>query len=287
MSAFRRILVLTDGSAVATRAIAMSVRLARMTGATLLFFHCVDVNGADTARVLAHARAQAADAHVDASAAHGRGAPVDAILDVLAGEGFDAIVMGSHGHNDAHRLALGSTAHGVLRRASIPVFVISVKAELADQSAIALRAVEVAFDDSEPAASALALALELATPRITRVIIARCIDLQAEQRAWVATHEPGPPPVPNVRDAQLAAIGAATDEARRRNFEAESFLLTGQPVVRLVEIARLHRVDLIAIGLHGRRAGDRTGVGSITRGVLRDALVPVVVVPVPPTADRS
>ena len=52
------------------------------------------------------------------------GAPVQAIVDAAARFGADFIVMGSHGHNALYDLVIGSTTHGVLKRAKCPVLII-------------------------------------------------------------------------------------------------------------------------------------------------------------------
>lgn len=52
------------------------------------------------------------------------GIPVQAIVDAAARFNADFIVMGSHGHNALYDLVIGSTTHGVLKRAKCPVLII-------------------------------------------------------------------------------------------------------------------------------------------------------------------
>ena len=52
------------------------------------------------------------------------GAPVQAIVEAAARFSADFIVMGSHGHNALYDLVIGSTTHGVLKRAKCPVLII-------------------------------------------------------------------------------------------------------------------------------------------------------------------
>ena len=66
------------------------------------------------------------------AAAHGReidtetasGKPRQVIVDHAADEGFDQIVMGSHGRSGVARVLLGSVAETVVRRSSLPVTVV-------------------------------------------------------------------------------------------------------------------------------------------------------------------
>lgn len=52
------------------------------------------------------------------------GAPVQAIADAATRFQADYIVMGSHGHTALYDLVIGSTTHGVLKRAKCPVLII-------------------------------------------------------------------------------------------------------------------------------------------------------------------
>jgi nucleotide-binding universal stress UspA family protein len=59
---------------------------------------------------------------------HAAGAPVTLIVEKAMAVKADYIVMGSHGHTAFYDLLVGSTTHGVLRRASCPVLVVPPKA---------------------------------------------------------------------------------------------------------------------------------------------------------------
>ncbi len=52
------------------------------------------------------------------------GSPIQAITDAAARFQADFIVMGSHGHTALYDLVIGSTTHGVLKRAKCPVLII-------------------------------------------------------------------------------------------------------------------------------------------------------------------
>jgi len=55
-----------------------------------------------------------------------RGRPDQVILEEAKRVKADAIVMGSHGHTSVGELLLGSTAHRVVQRATIPVLLVRV-----------------------------------------------------------------------------------------------------------------------------------------------------------------
>jgi nucleotide-binding universal stress UspA family protein len=64
-----------------------------------------------------------------------RGRPDQVILAEARRLGADAIVMGSHGHSSVGELFLGSTAHRVMQRATVPVLLVRV-AEADTESAV-------------------------------------------------------------------------------------------------------------------------------------------------------
>ncbi|MGA2016941.1 MAG: universal stress protein [Opitutaceae bacterium] len=52
------------------------------------------------------------------------GVPADEIVREASASGADLIVLGSHGHTALYDLLVGSTAHGVLKKAACPVLVV-------------------------------------------------------------------------------------------------------------------------------------------------------------------
>ncbi|HTJ26827.1 MAG TPA: universal stress protein [Candidatus Limnocylindria bacterium] len=127
-SPFRRILVAVDGSAPSTAAIRYAVRLARATGARLIFCHAVERNDLQARRdghdlmdaACDEARAAGLDADLDLTV----GSPVEAILAAADARGAQLIVMGTHGRTGAERLKLGSVAERVVRSARSPVLTV-------------------------------------------------------------------------------------------------------------------------------------------------------------------
>lgn len=55
------------------------------------------------------------------------GEVVDTIIEVAQDEGFDLLIMATHGRTGLRRVLLGSVAEGVLRRAPCPVLLVPVR----------------------------------------------------------------------------------------------------------------------------------------------------------------
>jgi nucleotide-binding universal stress UspA family protein len=144
---FKHILLATDGSAIAERAAAFAVDLARFHGAKMTALYVLDpypfvgigasnpygyqayMSAAQECAAQAHARIEAlcetggsvvqvTTLTVEDAAAY-RG-----IVDTARSEGADLVVVGSHGRTGLSRVVLGSVAARVVAEAPVPVLVV-------------------------------------------------------------------------------------------------------------------------------------------------------------------
>jgi nucleotide-binding universal stress UspA family protein len=147
---FKNLLIATDGSELADKAIKAGLELARLNGAQVTIltatdpvstgigsggFGTIDAGpivarleegyAAEAANLLASARHKAQEAGITAETVHmPRHRPAEGILETAEKTGCDLIVMGSHGRRGLGRLLLGSQAAEVLARAKVPVLII-------------------------------------------------------------------------------------------------------------------------------------------------------------------
>jgi nucleotide-binding universal stress UspA family protein len=146
----KTLLVPIDFSDVTARVLEKASELAKALGGRLVVLHViqppVNLSASDpilienTARITAAAE-KAADKHLERLEQGLRaefgpveivrltGAPVARILDQAEQRAADYIVLGSHGHTAVYDLLLGSTAHGVLKKATCPVIIVPPSAE--------------------------------------------------------------------------------------------------------------------------------------------------------------
>jgi nucleotide-binding universal stress UspA family protein len=144
---FKHILIPTDGSNIAAKAIGAGVRLAAEMGAKVTGFHAqqprplhLHVNGYAVENDLiaeldrrSHQFAERCVAQIeDAARADGVAfesvvvksiRPYEAIIHAAQERGCDAIFMASHGHRGLDGLLLGSVTQQVLTHSTIPVLV--------------------------------------------------------------------------------------------------------------------------------------------------------------------
>jgi nucleotide-binding universal stress UspA family protein len=145
---YRRILVATDGSDLASKGLDHAIELARQLSAELVVLTVTppwtpigvegtvgwtydpvdeyDTASAEAARqILAAAVAKAAASGIAATSVHLPGKyPADGIVEVAQQQACDMIVMASHGRRGLGRLVLGSQTTSVVTHAKVPVLVV-------------------------------------------------------------------------------------------------------------------------------------------------------------------
>ncbi len=140
---YRHILIATDGSELAAKAVAAGLALARelkskvtavtatepwstMASEPALVFPIEEYEKAaaeNAARLLAGVAAAAKDAGVACETVHVEDFPAEGIIETAKAKGCDLIVMASHGRRGLSRLLLGSQAARVLTLSPVPVLV--------------------------------------------------------------------------------------------------------------------------------------------------------------------
>lgn len=141
---YDRILVPTDGSSGADRAVEHAIDLARTYGAQLHVLYVVNVaslsaevnshqvieNFEEQGREITYEVAErATDAGVeDVTSEVVHGVPHEAILDYAEGD-MDLVVMGTHGHTGLERYLLGSVTEKVVRTSDVPVLTVRMHDE--------------------------------------------------------------------------------------------------------------------------------------------------------------
>ncbi|HSC48700.1 MAG TPA: universal stress protein, partial [Gaiellaceae bacterium] len=81
-----------------------------------------------------------------------------------------------------------------------------------------------------------------------------------------------------LRDEESAPLDAAREQAERQGVRAHTRLLKGEPVDEIVAYADTIDAGLIVVGSRGHGAIASALLGSVSRGILREARRPVLVV---------
>jgi len=179
----------------------------------------------------------------------------------------DLIVVGAAEGGGVLRRLLGSTADGVIRQASCPVFVVR------SASAFPPTRVEVPVDLSPIAANALRQGLDFlaqvgagnAETEVVFVLnpmeVAGSLHFTPEQIARFSLDE---------LHRFLKANGAVPELARVRS---------GYPSEQILAALEERAADLVILGTHGRRGFERLMLGSVATGVMHQAACNLLIVP--------
>jgi len=141
---FKHILIATDGSEVASKAVSAGLKLAKKLAARVVVMTASEplptrvsvetiaanfpqeyekATTASAAKILGEVRREALTVGIECETLHVRHFPAEAIIETAKANACDLIVMGSHGRRGIARLLLGSQATKVVTLSSVPVLV--------------------------------------------------------------------------------------------------------------------------------------------------------------------
>jgi nucleotide-binding universal stress UspA family protein len=213
-----------------------------------------------------------------------RGAAVEMICQRAHEIDADLIVMTSHGRTGLSRLWLGSVADGVIRRSRVPVLVLRPIGDKNRREATKpFGKILVPLDGSALAAEALTSATALAKCSNARIVLLRVV----QPIPLIMTDVGMPFTYPAMVPDEIATEGLIEEakkemsEVSRRTraetgLDVDAFVIEGPSVAQaILDFARGHNVDAIALSTHGRGAS-RLLVGSVADKVLRASELPTL-----------
>ena len=186
------------------------------------------------------------------------GGVTDSILSFAVAQKVDLIVMGTHGLKGVDRVALGSVAGKVLRKAPCPVLVSrktgqGVAAPEGGQDSVQLRRVVFCTDFSDPARRALEYALSIAAEYDAEITLLHV--LEDVQR------------LDNIK----AAIAMATKQIDKlvpaeggEAAKIKTMVRIGRDYEQIIQFASDIHADLLIMAVRGRNALDLAVFGSTT-----------------------
>jgi nucleotide-binding universal stress UspA family protein len=289
---FRRVLVPLDRSPLAEQALGQGVAIAEASGATLDVVsvyepivlgvpqqEVLDQAGWDVARQYLEGIAAelASSTAVPTTHATPTGKAIECISTRAREIDADLIVITSHGRTGLSRMWLGSVADGLIRGSQVPVLLLR-PTNATTERPLAHRLYEhilIPLDGSTPSEGVVPAALSLAKCCGARVSLLHVVQLVPLVSAHAVTPFAYTSPVFNdVAIAQMKAgaqeqLDAVAARIRDEGTEVEVHLVVEMSAAQtILEFARSHGVDVIAMATHGRGAS-RLFVGSVADKVLR------------------
>jgi nucleotide-binding universal stress UspA family protein len=208
------------------------------------------------------------------------GFPAREIPRIATERDCSVIVIGSHGHNLAHEMFLGSTAAELLHRATRPILIIPLKiAEQSGQTVVARKRrdfrhhILYATDFSGHAKRAFDYVSELVKAGTRRVTL-----LHVQDKAKLDTH------LKNRLDEFNKTDRGRLEEMKDRLEAVGTARITmdipyGAPTEEILKRAKAANTSLVVLGSHGRGFVSELFLGSVSHNVVRHSQVPVLVIP--------
>lgn len=293
----RRVLVPTDFSPGADRALSWALDLARLFGAEVDVLHVMGHVETDAQSPLRRSPEEsalqdspdriveerlrqvvtthdAAGVEVRPVTKHGS-AVAPAIAYVANERAADLIVVGTHGRRGVRRLMLGSVAEEMVRTANRPVLVVPPEAHLPEAE---LRRILVPVDFSGFSLSVLPWARTLSETSGAELVLLHVIEgySLAEVYGLEAVLVAGAHP--SVKALAHEMADRLHRDLLAEGVDASVHLDEGYATTAIPQFAHSYGADLLVMASHGRTGFQRFLLGSVTARVLRAAPCPVLVV---------
>ena len=211
---------------------------------------------------------------------HRVGSPALEIVDWAEAHGADLIVIGSHGHTALKALVFGSVTQKVLATSTVPLLVLRT----AKPPRRASLRVGIALDGSDygvAAARYVLTHLSLFGPRpiVTLIHVAEPTAQEAIDRE--RPRAPGTKPSAQAAAAIAEVLGPVRDQFARAGIVVHEHGLLGTPAEEIARFARDRRLDLLAMGSHGRGAFTAALLGSVASRVAATCNTPLLLLRLP------
>jgi nucleotide-binding universal stress UspA family protein len=302
---FQKVLVPLDGSELAEQALGQAAAIVRGSHGALdilLVHEPVPFEGlgdapwnatlftAEKKYVESIANEISAGAGVSVTSAVAQGARVDMICKRVREISADLIVMTSHGRTGLSRAWLGSTADGVMRHSATPVLMLRPVKKVRKAARLAaqhlFKHVLVPLDGSALAADALSSATALAGSTGAAITVLRVVmtvplitvDTDGSfvyPYPFVATDDAATKNLVNQAKKELTEVVRHLVEEGISKVESE-VVVAGNAAEAIIDFARGHGVDVIAMSTHGRGAS-RVFLGSVADKLIRASGLPMLV----------
>ena len=291
-----------DFSKVSRIALPYALAFARESGACVTLLHVVPTKNS--------ASAGADDLELEEELRRGGATQLSALIQALAGNEVsadmlvrignptvetvhaakelkaDLIIISTHGRTGLRHLLLGSVAEGVMRHSPCPVLVVRKRehgfltfgghAEL-PYPFLQIKSILVPIDFSAPSKNALIYAAPFAQQFGAKLILLHVVERGARSDLVKAF------PLMMKNDKIMAACQGRlehiiAEQAIDPKLVETTLVRQGRSFREIVDTARTLKADLIIISTHGYTGLKRALLGSTTKGVMRHAPCPMLVV---------
>ena len=271
---FKTIAVATDLGETASSALRYAQAVARQHGSTLIVIHVIDPlgyafpEGAPGFLTADQAAREELDKIEDETRRHGipvhsvmeTGVVYERILQTVKDHHADLLILGTKGHTEAGRVALGMVARHLLAKAPCPILTVPPDAESTLAFSGRWRHVLAAIDFSAVSVSALLCAHQMAHKQLIALHVSRC---QSENDCS--------------RCLERLRFLAPFNESR--TVPVEHIVKSGDANELIADYARRSHADLIVLGAPGNMLAENDFAASTVLQVISRVKCPVLCVP--------
>jgi nucleotide-binding universal stress UspA family protein len=253
-------------------------------GAELILFHAYDtlvVSALESSSVLYYDAAAAArdemeylepmaerarDEGVECETVVRPGLAADQILTYQRERKIDRIVMGTHSPGPIGKLLIGSVAEAVLRKASVPVFIVGPEVVNCADNNFAIRSILCGVSLHESSSMVAGFAAELAAGHNARLVLQHVIRPQ-ERHDVLAGRE-----IYQIENQLVSLVPVAL----RRRIAVQPMVSLGDPTEELLNQSCAQPTDLIVLGAQGASAFAAVARLGVVYKMLAHARCPVM-----------
>lgn len=193
-----------------------------------------------------------------------KGSPFEVILDTVAEENYDLIVMGRRGLSNIERALVGSVTASVIAHSSRDVLVVPKDAALGWKNIL------LPTDGSKYSAIASNKALELANSYGSSLLAVSIVDVTEEFYTEA----------PDAVDELIRKAKRFVEDIKKKanGLNIHTLVKEGETYEVITNLARESISDVIVMGSHGRTGVKRFLIGNVTEKVIGYASCPVLIV---------
>jgi nucleotide-binding universal stress UspA family protein len=295
---YHSLLVPLDGSQFGEHALPLARAIARQTGATLHLVHAhvirvpISVDAIPIFDEALDAQDRAREqAYLDDLAQRlstgGAFSVITAVLDdpiadalqtYAAAHDIDLVVMTTHGRGAFSRFWLGSVADTMVRCAPMPILLLRPHESPPNLEQLpAIKHILIPLDGSALAERILppAMALGALTDAVCTLVHVIALDAAGYDTDWPAAR-PEAGALATMRAAAQTYLDRVAERLGAQSLVVHTAVISGQLAPAVLEYARDHAVDLVALATHGRSGAARILLGSIADKIVRGAATPVL-----------
>jgi len=292
---FGRILVPLDGSEAAEAVLYQAERLLCGRKGEVILFHAWDSGSPDFAtaddaeRYLKSVEARLRNSGGCVSRYLLRSGPLlERLPDAIVSERVSLVAMSSHGRDTSAQQPMADVIERVLERSHAPVFVARAyrpgglsEPQPAECEVPSIRRILVPLDGSSACEAVMPYVRELGQLLGALIVILHVDPEESEEPgSFLGNRVSGRPsgPAPGEGASIEDRIEYAAKTFSAAGLETMTLTLGGDPVPTILNFARPSAVDLIAMTTHGKSGLSKLLLGSVAGQVLKEAILPTLVV---------